>query len=195
MNSGMTANAQRRDRWSSAAIVALTVVALLLGWAVKAAAEGRTSVYEADGMRIAYPAGWVRASSDTPVLLQVEKPVSPARTTLSLQRRPVTAETANPLSAVHQALTLERGRGWTAYRVLNVGPSAAVPGREALEVTFAFVETKANPFLSAAPVVMLGQEYLFAVDQAVQVVTLTAAEDNFGGAVKDLKSFLRSSPK
>lgn len=195
MNSRMTAGAPRRDRWSSWAVVALTIVALLLGWAVKAAAEGRTSVYEADGMRIAYPAGWVRASVDAPMLLQVEKLVGPARTTLSLQRRPVTADAANPLNAVQQALTLERGRNWTAYRVLSVDPSGAVPGRDALEVSFAYVETNPNPFLKAAPVVMLGQEYLFSVDQAVQVVTLTAAEANFGGAVKDLQSFLRSSPK
>jgi len=195
MNSDMTAGAQRRDRWSSWAVVALTVVALLLGWAVKAAAEGRTSVYDANGMRISYPAGWVRTNADSPVLLKVEKLVGPARTTLVLQRRPVTADATNALNAVHQALTLERGRSWTAYRVLSVTPSSAVPGRDALEVTFAYVETNPNPFLKAAPVVMMGQEYLFGVDQAVQVVTLTAAEANFDGAVKDLKSFLSSSPK
>lgn len=195
MNSEITVGVQRRDRWSSWVVVAVTVVALLLGWAVKAAAEGRTSIYETDGMRIAYPAGWVRASAGTPVLLQVEKLVGPARTTLALQRRPVTADAANPLNAVHQALTLERGRTWTAYRVLSVDPSGAVPGRDALEVTFAYVESNPNPFLKAAPVVMLGQEYLFSVDQAVQVVTLTAAQENFEGALKDLRSFLRTAPK
>lgn len=187
--------ALRADRWSSLAVVLVTIVALALGWALKASAEGRTTVTEAGGLRIAYPAGWVKTSAEAPIILQVEKLVSPARTTLTLQRRPVTAEAASPLSSVHQALTLERGRTWTAYRVLSVEPSSAVPGRDALEVTFAFVETNPNPFLTAAPVVMLGQEYLFAVDQSVQVVTVTAAETNLSRAARDLRTFLRSSPK
>ncbi|NPV07104.1 MAG: hypothetical protein HPY83_03950 [Anaerolineae bacterium] len=195
MDTEATALAVRRDRWASWAVVGLVIVALLLGWAVKAVAEGRTWVHEVDGLRIPYPAGWIRATADPPVLLQVEKLDSPARTTLTLQRRPVTADAASPLNAVHQALTLERGRTWTAYRVLEVEPSAAVAGREALRVTFAYVETNANPFLKAAPVVMLGEEYLFVVGQNVQVVTLTAAEANFDRALKDLHAFLRSSPK
>jgi len=186
---------QRRDRWSSWAVVALAVVALLLGWAVKAAAEGRTSVYETNGMTIRYPAGWVKVKADPPVILQVEKLVSPARTTLTLQRRPVATGTANPLNAAHQALGLERGRSWTAYRVLSVDPSTAVRGRDALQVTFAYVETSPNPFLTVAPVVMLGQEYLFMVGDSVQVVTMTAAEANYERSLKDLKTFLASSPK
>ncbi len=195
MQTETSTRAHRADRWSSWAAVLVTIVALVLGWVLKASAEARTTVVDVDGLRITYPAGWVRASSEAPVLLQVEKLVSPARTTLTLQRRPVTADAASPLNAVHQALTLERGRTWTAYRVLSVEPSSAVPGRDALQVTFAFVETNPNPFLKAAPVVMLGQEYLFAVDQSVQVVTVTAAERNYDRATRDLRSFLRSSPK
>ncbi len=190
-----TNHADRADRWSSWAVALVTIVALVLGWALKTSAESRTTVTEAGGLRIAYPAGWVKASAEVPIILQVEKLVSPARTTLSLQRRPFAADAANPINAVHQALTLERGRSWTAYRVLSVEPSGAVAGRDALQVTFAYVETNPNPFLKVAPVVMLGQEYLFAVDQSVQVVTMTAAESNYSRATRDLRTFLRSSPK
>ena len=48
-------------------------------------------------------------NADAPIILQVEKLASPARTTFTLQRRPAPPDATNPLG-VQQALTLERGR-------------------------------------------------------------------------------------
>jgi hypothetical protein len=195
MTSHSVAAVRRRDRWASWAVVGVVALALLLGWGVKALAENRTVVFQSEQFRIPYPAGWVRVNADAPIILQVEKLASPARTTLTLQRRPAPPDATNPLGAVQQALTLERGRTWTAYRVLNVEQSDAVPGRDALRVTFAYVANNPNPFMAAPPVVMLGQEYLFPVEADVQIVTMTAAEANYERATRDLQTFLRGSPK
>ena len=195
MYAQMSLSEQRRERLASWIVVGVFVLALLLGLAVKTAAEGRTVVHEAEGLRLRYPAGWVKVSTDAPVLLQVEKLASPFRTALTLQRRPIPPEAEKPLSAVQQALTLERARAWTAYRVLSVDDSATVDKRPALHVVFAYVESNPNPFLQTAPVVMLGEDYLFAVGEQVQIVTVTAAEANYSRAQRDFQAFLRSAPK
>ncbi|MGQ9553604.1 MAG: hypothetical protein ACUVWR_05780 [Anaerolineae bacterium] len=187
--------ARRRDRWVSWIVFALVVVALLLGWGVKAAAEGRTVLQEVEGVRVRYPAGWVKASVQPPLLLQVEQLVAPFRTTLTLQRRPLPPEAANPLSAIQQALALERARSLTAYRVLSIEEAVSIGGRTGMRVTFAYVETHPNPFLETAPVVMHGEDYLFQAGNEAQIVTLTAAEANYARARKGLLVLVRSLPK
>jgi len=193
----MTAEVQeragRRDRSVSWVVVAVTVVALILGWFVKSAAEGRTVLYEADGLRVRYPANWVRAEVQSPALLQVEdRWAVPTSTTLRLERRPVPAGFEKILPTIQNSLALQRGRGWTAYRMLGSDGSVEVNGTTGMRVTFAYVETNPNPFLDTVPVVMYGEDYLFPVGEQVYVVTLTAAEANYAQAQKALSAFLRS---
>jgi len=183
--------AQRHDLWVTWMVVGLFVVALLLGWAVRTAAEGRTVSYEAGGLRLRYPAGWVRANAQPPILLQAEKWVAPFRNTLTLQVRPLPQGAARPFGAIQQALALERARTWMAYRVLGTEEAANIGRRTGSHVTFAYVETNANPFVETIPVVMRGEEYLLQVGDQVQIVTLTAAEDNYVRAQKDLRAFVR----
>jgi hypothetical protein len=174
-------------------VIGVWVLALLLGWMVKALAEGRTVAYEGNGIRVRYPAGWVRVETQPPLLLQVEDRLAqPFRTTLSLERRPVPPGVSNPLGTVAQMLVLERG--WTAYRPLEV-LTETVPltaQAPALHVTFAYVEPNNNPFLSSVPVVMLGEEYLLLVGNQAYVVTLTAAEANYSRARRQLQALLQS---
>ena len=189
------ARAQRRDRWVSWIVVGVVVVALLLGWLVKTAAEGRAVSYEVDGTRVRYPVGWMRATVQPPVLLQVEDRLAPSfRTTLTLQRRPV-PQSGRPLAAVQQNLALERARTWTAYRVLGVQEAATIEGRTGMRVTFAYVETNPDPFLETVPVVMHGEDFLLPVGNGVYVVTLTAAEANYAQAQKHLRTLVRSLPR
>lgn len=193
----MTAEVQeravRRDRSVSWVVVGVTVVALILGWFVKTAAEGRTVLYEVDGLSVRYPANWVRAEVQSPALLQVEdRWAAPYRTTLRLERRPVPTGFEKILPTIQSSLALERGRGWTAYRVLRSDGSVEVSGTTGMQITFAYVETNPNPFLETVPVVMYGEDYLFPVGEQVYVVTLTAAEANYAQAQKALSAFLRS---
>jgi len=193
MTTGIREQAQRRDRWVSWLVIGVFLVALLLGWVVKAAAEGRTVAHEAGNLRVRYPAGWVRTEAEPPVLLRVEdRWAAPFRTTLTLQRRPLPPDGEKPVGIVQQALTLERARDWTAYRVLRMEESASIEGRTGMRVTFAYVETNPNPFLETVPVVMYGEDFLFPVGDQVYIVTLTAAEANYARGQKALRAFLRS---
>lgn len=186
--------ARRRDRLVDWLVVALVVVALLLGWGVKTAAEGRTAVAAVEGLTIRYPTGWLKSEVEPPVLLQVEEWLGLARSVITVQRRPMPA-VDNPLAAVEQALTLERARGRTAYRTLETEEHVAIAGRVAQRAAFAYVETDPNPFLQTMPVVMYGEDYLFPVGDQVYIVTLTAAEAYFDHARPALNPVIRSLPR
>jgi hypothetical protein len=188
------AQAQQHDRLVSWIVVALFIAALLAGWGVKAAAEGRTVAVEAGGLQFRYPAGWVKAGAEPPVLFQAEEWLAPARTAIVVQRRPMPA-VQNPLRAVQQTLSLERARLWTAYRTLETDEAAIVARRTAMRVTFAYVETNPNPYLQTVPVVMHGEDYLIPMGSDVYIVTLTAAEANYARAQKALQSVVRSLPQ
>ena len=183
----------RRDRWVSWIIISVFVVALILGWVVKTTAEGRTVVCEAAGVHTCYPAGWVRADVQPPVLLQVENLWAASfRTTLRLERWPVPPNAEKPLNVVQSTVALERGRNWTAYRMLLMEEGVSINGRTGMRIAFAYVETNPNPFLETVPVVMRGEDYLFPVGNQVYIATLTAAEANHAQAQKALLAFVRS---
>jgi len=187
------ARAQQHDRLVDWLVVAMIVVALLTGWGVKTAAEGRTVVAEAGGLQLRYPAGWLRVNAEPPVLLQAEEWLGPARSTITVERRPL-PPVQNPLRAVQQTLTLERARTWTAYRTLETEEGASVAGRTATRVAFTYVEINPNPYLATMPVVMYGEDYLIQVGQDVYVVTLTAAEASYGRVQRALAAVVRSLP-
>ncbi len=193
MNVAIHQRAQQRDRWADRLVIAVLVVALLLGWAVKAVVENRTVLYQVDELSMRYPADWVRADARPPVLLQVrDRWTGASRAILTLQRRPLPPGGEKPVGTVQQILALERGSQWTAYRVLNVEEDVPIAGYTGVHVTFAYVETNPNPFLETTPVVIYGEDFLFPVGDQVYIVTFTAAEARYDRAQRALQTFLRS---
>ncbi len=190
--SEISTQAQRHDRWVNWIVIAVFVLALLGGWVVKTAAEGRTVAYTENGLDVRYPAGWMRANVQAPVLLQVEDKTT--KTAITLEKRPVPTG-ADPLAAIQQNLTLERGRQWTAYRALETRQGTEFAGHQGLMVTFAYVEANPDPFKQKAPVVMKGTDFIFAVGNEIYLVTLTATEANYAGAQRALQTFVQSLPK
>jgi len=187
--------AQRRDRWVSWVVIALFLVALLLGWVVKGLAESRYVTYDQGGIKTRYPEGWVKLQAEPPALLQVADQVAGTRTTLTLEQRPLPTNASRPLSALQQALTLERGSSLMAYRILETQESVSIGGRTAMHVTFAYVDTNPNPFMETTPVVMRCEDYLIADGDKVYVFTLTAPETNYAQGQRYLKDFVQSFQK
>jgi hypothetical protein len=197
MAEGIRARGQRRDRWVSWIVVAIFVVALILGWVVKAMAEGRTSLYNEGGIQVSYPQGWVKdtAAAVAPVLLQVEDKLN--GTSLALQKRASPTGMTQPLGKIATDMSLERSR-WTSYRELDREMSKPedviwIGGREAaMHVTFAYVEANPNFARQNVPTVMLGDDYFFPVGNDVYIVTFTAAEANYAQARGYLETFVRT---
>ena len=187
--------ARRRDRWVNWIVLAVVVLGLGGGWAVKAAAEGRSTSFEVEGICGRYPAGWLRfLNVDPPTLFRATELFGPQNATnLTLQRRPM-PEHENPLHIVQENLALERARNWTAYRTLEAETAASLGGRPGMRISFAYVQTNPDPAMEVVPVVVLGEDWIFASQdgQWVFVATLTAAENEFPQAQKVLRSFVRS---
>ena len=187
------ARAQRRDRWVSLAMVGVFALALILGWVLKTAAQGRTTIGDAGETSVRYPSGWVHSDVEPPVLFKAQDLwATPFRTTLTLERRPVPTDTVSPLSYVQSSLDLERGRTWTAYRNLQLDEPVSVGERTGMLVTFVYVEPNPNPFVETVPVVMQGEDYLFSVGERVYVCTATAAKENSTQGRKALRALVRS---
>jgi hypothetical protein len=193
MANEMRSQGERRDRWVNVIVFAVVLAALLLGWKVKAVAENRTVPYDVEGLSLRYPAGWVRAKANPPVLLQVEDRMAREfPTQMILQRRPLAGTLAKPLAAAQQSLALERAKQWNAYRELDMEDAVTVAGRQGLHVAFAFVETQPDPFLETLPVVVRGEDYIFAQEGEAYVFTLMASEAAYGQAHQALLALVRS---
>jgi hypothetical protein len=193
MSAEIRARRQRHDRLVSWIVVAVAVAALLLGWMVKAAAENRTALYEAEGLRLRYPASWVRGQVQPPLLLRVEDHMAKGFATgLAVQRRPLPGTLAKPLAAAQQTLALERARQWNSYRELDVLEQVAVAGRVGTHVAFAYIETRQDPFLQNLPIVVRGEDYFFEQDGQAYVFTLTASEANYARAHQALLALVES---
>ena len=195
MVADMHVKAQRRDRWVSWIVIALFVLALLLGWVVKAVAESRSTTYSEGTFQVRYPEGWLRLEPEAPAIFQAADKPSGARTALTVEKRPLAPNTNRPLGVVLQALAMERGSNWMAYRVLETEEGVVIGGWEATHVSFAYVETNPNPFMETTPVVMRGEDYLIPAGDQAYIFTVTAPESNYDQAQRYLKDLVRSFQK
>jgi hypothetical protein len=194
MTTTIRERAHRRDRWVNWIVLAVLILGLVGGWWLKTTAEGRSTAFEVEGIRGRYPAGWLLLAVDPPTLFQASDLFGPqSATSLTLQRRPM-PEHENPLAIVQQNLAMERTRNWMAYRTLQIKTSASIAGRTGTHTTFAYVETNPDPTMEVVPVVVRGEDFIFAAQSGdwVYVATLTAAETEYSQAQKALRSFLRS---
>lgn len=186
------AQTQRRDRWVNWIVIALFVVALLLGWVIKAVAENRYVAYSDSAIQVRYPEGWIKLKTEAPVLFLVADKPTGVRTSLAIEQRPLPPNAARPLALVLQAVTLERGTSWMAYRVLETEEGVTIGGQTATHLSFAYVETNPNPFMETTPVVMRGEDYLIPRGEQVYILTVVAPESNYTQAQRYLQDFVRS---
>ena len=170
----------RRDRLATWLVLALVIVALLVGWALRVSAETRTISTRVDDLQLRYPEGWVKADVDGAMLFEARDPwATPAHSLITLERRPVASGVENAMGLLAQTLSIQRGQEWTAYRVLETDASADVKGGQGTVVRFAYIDASPNPFYDVAPVLMYGEDRLFQVGDNVYIVTAAAAEDNW----------------
>jgi len=179
---------KRRDRYVSWLVIGVLVVALVLGWVVKLAAEGRVVSFRDEGTGVSghYPAGWLKRSVLPPYILQVEDSAAlPVKSTLTLQRRPLQGDLRrmNAVLAAERALNLGE---CNAYRVVSSEEPASFYGRTGMHVAFAYVD----PTVAGRPVVMMGEDYIFLEGDWVYIATLTAAEGNMEQARMVLQRFV-----
>jgi hypothetical protein len=176
-------------------VAIVVVLALALGWLLRAQVTSRTTVfYDKDtSFSIAYPATWGGVETLQDLLLKVEDPQtnSAFKTNLSVETRAL--DPANPptLEQLGDRRIAQRG-ALTAYHFLSSDP-AIVAGAKALRQEYAYVvQTIDQPRRASLPVVVQAIEYIVVGKENVFYITLAAPESDFADASNRMNQIIQS---
>lgn len=171
-----------RDEEPEWTVVALVVLALLVGAILAFALRGQSRTVTAEAVTVSFPASWSSmasgAASAEGALISAGEMTGRAALSLTVLRE---LDPANPVSmdTLVAQRTFDRAQVETMYRVLS-SASADVGGKRAVAVSFAYVaEPRTTAYQSALPVVMEGVDYILAHEGKVYVLTLEAPADEF----------------
>ncbi|HQE93725.1 MAG TPA: hypothetical protein PLH19_02495 [Anaerolineae bacterium] len=181
----------RRDRWADWAVIALVVVALLMGLWLRRSTLYRTEDFTWGDAGIAGRvfAGWVRQTGTDP-LLSARNPLSGSfNTVLELRSRALAAE-ADPTLAL-DALTLERAATVDAYKTLSTA-EVVVRGETAVQRTFTYVLVDHHPYVDRLPEVVRGVDVALRDEGRVIVVTYLAGSETFDADYRYFRTFIES---
>jgi hypothetical protein len=185
----------KKTRFNSAqfapwSVIAVTVVALLVGWLIKNSVESRSVPFEASGISAQTPQGWLKARAQGNEILHVTNPFSSGfGTTYTLQNIPVASDATVGQAA--SMLTLQRGQALTAFRVLDQKP-VTVFGRAAYEISYVFVESNPDLTHNEIPNVVRGLDYIFMNGDHAVTATLWAEEKSYDSDLGRFHQFLNT---
>jgi hypothetical protein len=187
----------RRDRWADWAVVGLLVVALLLGWAVMALAEGQRNTYTNDtaSLTVHYPQDWLLKPDEAVAFRAVDPNSGDFKTTYEIRVQPIGAmsATTSTLTVVLNNASLARAQNAAAYRLLEVAPGKELDGQPSVDATYVYVQEGSNLFVQRLPVVVLGLDVAVPHGDQAYVFTLLASQDAFDQAEPAFRKFVESA--
>jgi hypothetical protein len=187
----------RRDRWADWAVIGVLVVALLLGWGVKAVAEGQRTTYTDDetGLTVRYPKGWLLKSDDKLAFQAIDPGSGDFKTTYQVRVYPIdaTANVTSTLSMVLNNASLARAQKTTAYRLFDIVEGDEIGDQPTMEATYAFVVEGSDLFVQRMPVVVQGLDVAVAQGDMAYVFSLLAADSAFEDAEKTFRRFIETA--
>jgi hypothetical protein len=175
-------------------VVALVVVALLLGWAVKGWVEGQTVAFTSDdgAVSLSYPDRWLEQVDKEAVVVASDVRAAGAfKPSLSLRTREMDPDYPLTENDLLVALSLERADSLTAYRVLSV-EEGVVGGLEASKVTYAYVAEPAGGSQASVPVVVEAVDWVVIHEGKAYILTFAAVADQFAEQEGAFDSILAS---
>ena len=169
----------RAQLTNSLVIVFVAVGMMLVGVLMRNAARAATTAYldEDSGIRVHIPAGWLLTTDSPDFVLQAEDPNAiPFKTTLRVAVIPVSRETSS--RNVIDSLILQRSASLSTFRVGSIEITSF--GEDAaLEMDYAYVQSEANPFLNAVPLVVQGRDLVVVRGQQALVVSYLEQRSRF----------------
>jgi hypothetical protein len=184
-------NVSLGDRYAEISVVLLTVIALLAGWLYKSNVENRGIPFNAAGVTASVPQGWLQAEPAGDEILHLTDISSSSgfATAYILRKVPIAADTSS--SQVSSLVTLEHGQNLSAFRVLDQR-DVKVFGRDAYELSYAFVNTNPDLTHNDLPDVVRGVDYIFLNGDHAIVASFQADEKNYDLDLGRFQSFLES---
>lgn len=156
----------RDDQRSVAAVIIVTILALFVGWGIKASVQNQTRLVSQNGITGTVPMGWVMGEPAAANSLQAWDRLDPAKQ-FAVTLYPTNAQITVDNIVVQR--NLARGQDLNSYRVLEK-VNGVINGRDVFEVHFAYVKVGGRDDL---PQVIQGTDY-YVEHSAEQVMVLTA---------------------
>lgn len=184
--------ATTRQFWSGMLALAVTLLALLGGLALRARVRADLVRYEdpVAGIAAMRPTTWL-VDSQGDYVFRVQDPAARSfKTTLQ-----VAVMTIGPDATgrnVLDILTMNRSSMLSGYSVLAVNDPVATPHGPAAEMRYAYVELDPNPFLTTLPTVVMGVDVVYRKGDQAIIATYLASTDSFDGQYFRFEQFLRS---
>jgi hypothetical protein len=178
------------DRYAEITVVAVTVIALLIGWFYKSGVESRSVAFESGGVSAALPSAWIKSESQGNDLVTVtDQSSSGFPTTYSLRKSKVSNDVTYSLFA--SAETRSLSQDLIAFRVLSQ-QKVIVNGVNGFEIKYVFVESDPNAARQTLPAIVLGLEYIFLKDGQAVVVNYRADQAEYEAGLGLFHRFLSS---
>jgi hypothetical protein len=187
----------RRDRWADWAVLGALVVALLLGWAVKAYAEGQRTTYtDADsGLVVRYPKNWFLSANEKLAFQALDPSSGQFKTTYQVRTWPIvpTSGVTSTLAAVLNNTSLSRAQEGTAYRMFDIVQGEDRDGQPTMEGTYVYVVDSVDLYTQRMPVVVMGLDIAVAHGDKAYVFSLLAEKDAYEDAEPHFRRFVEKA--
>lgn len=173
---------QSQERQSVLAVIALTIVALLLGWLLKGSLNNQSRTISQNGFSAEIPASWLAQGGNSELRLVVKNPSSFDERYHILQ---VPAESDLGAAAARQ--NNDRLLRDKTYRVL-VEESVTFNDQPAYRVSYAFVKDRNNDL----PQIVEGVAYYVPAGNSLLIISYEADHDDFAAGLPAFTRFLQS---
>ena len=166
-------------------VCAITIVALLLGVALKNGVENQTRPFDHAGVTARIPAGWIvqNGIAGEQTVFSAHDPFD-ANLTYTASLVPTTAD-IKP-SDLAFTFNLQRGQELTLFRTLDQSQEK-INGQDVLRIHYAYVDPKSQNTL---PVVVEGVEYIYLSQPNALIVAMEDETSQFSSALPDFVRFL-----
>jgi hypothetical protein len=162
-------------------VVALVIVALLLGWAIKGWVQGQMVTYTTDdgAVSLSYPDRWLEQSDKEALVAASDvRGAGAFKPSFSLRTREMDPDYPLTENDLLVALSLERAENLTAYRAVSV-EEGVVGGLEASKVTYAYVAEPVGGLQASVPVVVQAVDWVVIHEGKAYILTFAAMADQF----------------
>ncbi len=217
MQAVTTAKPQARPRGEGLTewlVIGLVILALIVGWVLKASIQGQTATFASETLSVRYPVDWL-LGKDEDTLFTVTDPdsLSTFKTTFSTRVEPLEEvkeeeyvfkvegvdASVKPLgevtglNAAANRLVMRRNKQLKEYNVLSARETTLM-GWEALAIEYAYVDSPRAGWATAPslPVVVQAVDTVIVKDDQVYVFTYAADANIFAQEKGTLASILES---
>ncbi len=175
------------DRFAEITVVLVTLIALTAGWFYKSSIENASVPFEAEGVSVAAPKGWLQIGAEGDELFRtVDINSSGFGSVYTIRQIVITSEATS--SEVASLVTLDHAQNLTAFKVLNQTEVTDSNGRNAYMIDYVYVESNPDVTHTSLPSVVRGTDFVYLNGTRAIVVSFQADENNYD---RDLGRFYR----